>query len=128
MIIWSGWGFLVIVIAGVVGGPVALAISALLGAAGVTGQPGIGPMLGLFAAAAVTWWAGQRLNGGPGRTLVDSQTGQAVVLRRRHTLFFIPMQWWAVALALFGVMAYFGASLDPGDGPGSRPGASQTRT
>ncbi len=47
---------------------------------------------------------GRRLNGGPGRVLTDQATGQTVVLRRRHSLFFIPMQWWSVSLAIAEVL------------------------
>jgi len=103
VIIWSGWGVLVIVILVVVGGGVAAIIGALFGSMNpdMAGNFGIGA--GALAAAAMNWWAGRRLNGGTGRVLLDPTTGQQVVLRRSHSLFFIPMQWWSVPMLVFGL-------------------------
>lgn len=102
MIIWSGWGILVVPITLLAGGTVFAVIAALLTAAGLERLSGFGLAAGLLAAAAANWWAGRRLNGGTGRVLLDPATGQHVVLRRTHSLFFIPMQWWAVPLAVAG--------------------------
>ena len=103
MIVWSGWGVLVIVIAVVVGG----GLSALLGvgfrAAGLPQLIAAAPFLGLAVAAAVNWVVGRRLNTRPGREMIDTATGRTVILRRRHSLFWIPMEWWSVALGLLAV-------------------------
>lgn len=56
----------------------------------------------LLVAAAVTWLWGSRLNRGPGRTVIDKQTGREEVLGGpgRHRLFFVPMQYWGPILAV----------------------------
>ena len=36
----------------------------------------------------------------PTRELVDQKTGQRVLLRNDHSLFWIPMQWWAIPIVL----------------------------
>jgi outer membrane lipoprotein SlyB len=66
---------------------------------------GIGAGVGLVASAIATWIVGIRLNDpAQDRVLVDPQTGQRVVLRRRHSLFWIPMQWWAPLAAIAGII------------------------
>ena len=104
MIVWSGLGVLVIVIVAVVGGAVAALVGAVLGTAPAEQLGGLGFGLGGLAAAAVNWLVGRRLNSGAGRVLLDPATGQQVVLRRRHSLFFIPMQWWSVPIAAISVV------------------------
>ena len=53
--------------------------------------------LALLLSAAIIWVLGNKLNGAPEKDLIDPQTGQTIRLRRRkHALFFIPMQYIAV--------------------------------
>lgn len=128
MIIWSGWGILVVPITLVAGGAVFALVAAALSAAGLERLSGFGVAAGLLAAAALTWWAGRRLNGGTGRVLLDPATGQHVVLRRTHSLFFIPMQWWAVPLAAAGAFMLLASAFGPGpSGTGPAPGPAAGR-
>ncbi|MCR0982904.1 hypothetical protein [Roseomonas populi] len=103
MIIWRGWGILTVVILALVGGGATLAAGKLLESYGA--NVGYGFVLGLVAAATANWIVGNRLNGRPVRELVDAQTGERVVLRTSHSLFFIPMQWWSVLMILAAVVA-----------------------
>jgi hypothetical protein len=102
MILWSGWGILTLLFA--------------LGGAALRGAlHGLVPALsdhaaiaiGLLAGAAVNWWVGIRLNSQPGRELVDPKTGGKVILKRRHTLFWIPMQYYSALLVLIATVAVF---------------------
>ena len=71
---------------------------------------GIGYIVGSLITAALLWWLGKRLNSAPGRELVDPKTGERLVLRRRHSLFWIPMQWWAIpylVVAAFVLISFF---------------------
>ncbi len=113
MVIWSGWGILTVLITALVYGTVSAAGAALPGTTGQQGWTDLAFGLGLLAAAAVNWWVGRRLNGGPGRVLTDQATGQTVILRRRHSLFFIPMQWWSVPLAIAGVLVMLDTAVLP---------------
>lgn len=100
MIIWKGWGILVVAIAV----PLA-AVSALI--AGSIGEAVLGPQdvdiieplgaaVGLAIAAIAVFILGRWMNAPvPG---YDPQTGQPVYFKNRHTLFFIPMQWWSFVL------------------------------
>ncbi|EIZ86520.1 hypothetical protein WYO_0788 [Methylobacterium sp. GXF4] len=100
LFIWSGWGIVVV--------PVALGTAVAVGALGglalrALGHPELtflAVSLGLFAAAAATWMVGRRLNTTPPRALIDPATNARILLRRRHTLFWVPAQYWSVPVAL----------------------------
>ena len=94
------------VIAIVVGGLTTALTTIGLEKAGLNQWTGLGLVAGLLAAAVVNWFVGIRLNNRPGRELIDAKTGERVVLRRRHSLFFVPMQWWSVPLAAGAVIAF----------------------
>ncbi|WP_338661478.1 hypothetical protein VQH23_14650 [Pararoseomonas sp. SCSIO 73927] len=117
MIIWRGWGILTVVILALVGGGVTLAAGTLLESQGA--HVGYGFVLGLVAAAAANWVLGRRLNGRPARELVDARTGERVLLRTSHSLFFVPMQWWSVLMIAAAVLAFL-AMLFGGDS-GAKP-------
>ncbi|MGU3538044.1 hypothetical protein [Methylobacterium sp. A54F] len=106
MIIWSGWGFLPVLFGGL-GMVAGVLLDPLLARLGLPAQSGL--IVGWLAAAAVNGWVGTRLNGGQGRELIDPTTGQRVILRRRHTLFWIPMQYYSVLMLLLGILAVLGA-------------------
>ena len=123
MIVWSGWGILTIVIAALVGGGVTAAAVAALKGAGLPEAEGYALVLGLLAAAAVNWVVGRRLNSQPGREMIDKTTGQTLVLRRRHSLFFIRMEWWSLVLAAAAVVA-LGSMLLGRPATNARPGTT----
>lgn len=60
--------------------------------------------LALFASAPILWFLGKRWNEVPGRVLVDPTTGQQVILRRQHSMFFIKMQYWGIICLALGVV------------------------
>ena len=99
-VVWSGWGILVLPVVGgtalAVGGP----IGAVLNATGHGGLMFLAFSAGLLAAAAANWFVGRRLNSRPGRELLDPRTGERVVLRRVHRLFWIRMEYWSIPVAL----------------------------
>ena len=99
MLIWSGYGFIVPLMVAVI-----FFIVVIIG--GLLGVPADYPGgLGFLLAAAACWWGGRRLNDPQkDRVLRDESSGEMVVLRSRHTLFWIPVQWWAVP-CLIGAVA-----------------------
>ena len=106
MIIWSGWGMLAALItAAALFGSVL--IDPALAKIGV--PPPTGVVLIWLAAAVLNWIVGTPLNNRPARELVDPRTGQLVTLRSRHTLFWIPMQYYSVLMLLLGILAVIGA-------------------
>jgi hypothetical protein len=103
-LIWRGWGILGILIP-----LVALGFGAMLGLAISPSGAAVGVLVAIFgiAGAATVWVVGERLNNSPGRLLVDPATGEKVLLRSSHTLFWVPLQWWAPAALLFSFFLAF---------------------
>lgn len=106
LIIWRGWGILVIVI-GFVAALLSIFLTDALGWAGLAGDIGRRVAMGLSGAAggAAIWFVAMGLEGRPSRTLVDPNTGQQVVFRKdAGSLFFIPTKYWAFVLAGLGLL------------------------
>lgn len=109
-IIWKGWGILVIPIVAVcfvvIGGIVAT-IGAALGAS----SQSTGFLIMALSAGAsgfVSYVVGKRLNAGPGRVLVDKETGREITLKNSHSLFFIKMEYYGYVFAVIGALALLG--------------------
>ncbi|UFS93411.1 hypothetical protein [Nocardia huaxiensis] len=87
MIVWRGWGILVVVF---------LLVGFFVGQALGKGvdMPEAGASVGTLAASVAIWFLGSHLN----RPVegYDQETGQPRVYKNAHTLFFIPMQYWVV--------------------------------
>lgn len=111
MIIWSGKGFLVVVI-----GFGCLLLTEVL-VEGVTkdGQyyqdNGWPKLIAFLIAAVIVWPLGRFFNRKrPDRELIDPKTGERVVLKfsgREHSLFFIPMHYWAPLFVVLGIVFLF---------------------
>jgi hypothetical protein len=101
MIFWTGFGFLVPLIAfGCL-----LAFEAGLEAYYQDDkyyQTHGWPKLAAFVlAAAIIWLIGAVLDRRPARTLVDLETGEQVRVGAKHTFMFVPLRWWPfVCIAL----------------------------
>lgn len=104
MIIWSGWGILIPLIVAVVAGFSTIA--------GGDDHAASGLSIGLILSGVIVLFVGKRLNDRPGRTLVDPETGEQVVLRSAtSSLFFIPMQWWGPVIVAIGVATLVAGGL-----------------
>lgn len=99
-VIWSGWGALTIVIVAVVSIAVGALLQLIFVAVGLPQLAFLAFSGGLFAAAAANWYVGKRLNGKPARELLDPATGERVLLTRRHSLFWIRMEYWSIPVAI----------------------------
>ena len=104
MIIWRGWGILaaVIVLVALIG--MELVAEALQGSGAYQEETALWAGLGLLLAGAVIYPLGRRLNGAEGRVMVDKQTGQEVVIKPVHSLFFIRMEYWGLAALAGGLI------------------------
>ena len=106
-LIWQGLGALVAVGAVLVGGLVLTAAAS----AGVPADPSF--IVAFLSMAACFWLVGRRLNDPiRDRHLVDPATGEPVVIRKRHSLFWIPVQWFAVAPAAMAILIVLDVIFD----------------
>ena len=111
IVIWSGYGFLTIVIVALTTVAVGGIGQALLKAIGRPDLTYLAISLGILAAAAANWFIGKQMNSTPPRELVDVKTNQRVIFRRLHKLFWIRMEYWSVPVAVLGLvplLALFG--------------------
>jgi outer membrane lipoprotein SlyB len=114
MFVFSGWGFVIVPLCFLLGAGLGGAIDGAIESG--TGQPSkvIGLLLGGIIGSAICWFWGNKINNADDdQVLVDKRTGREVVLKSRHTLMFIPVQYYAFLLLLaFAVMALGGGFPD----------------
>lgn len=120
MIIWSGWGFLVIVffiIGSVIGMPVGSMVSSdpdiSMGVAVVIG--GLLGGLGSFLLA-------RKIESGKGRAFIDEATQKRIVVKpQAGSLFFIPTRYWAYITPVLAIALAALVMTTPSTGSGSAP-------
>ena len=105
MVIWRGWGILAAVIVLLALIAMELVAEAIQGSGAYQEDTELWAGLGLLLAGAVIYPLGRRLNGGEGRVMVDKQTGQEVVIKSIHSLFFIRMEYWGLAALAGGLIS-----------------------
>lgn len=112
MIVWSGWGILVVVFAAlglIAGVAIAEGVAPLLGLADATKQ-GAGFIIGGLIGAVATFFFARWREGGEARVFVDEATGQRIEVRpSAGSLFFIPTRYWP--WIVLGVSVLMGVSL-----------------
>src|SRR5437773_1687891 len=59
----------------------------------------------MLIAGGALWFLGRALNNRPGRTLIDKESGQEVVVRRSHTFFWVKMEYWGILIAAYAVVS-----------------------
>ena len=106
MIIWKGWGFLVVVF--VFGASLAMEwITESMTGDDTFYQEKAWPLaLAFVVAAGLTWVVGKRLQARGARTVIDEATGQRLTIGGSHTLFFVPMHYWAVVLIALAALTF----------------------
>ena len=108
MLVWRGYGILVVVFT---------AVGYALGKIGAEKIWGVplpaahragSELFGMLVAAAMVYGLHLAIESkNKPRVLVDRETGQEVEFKKKHDLFFIPVKFWPYALALLGVLFYF---------------------
>jgi hypothetical protein len=103
MIVWSGKGFLsVLVLIG------ALIISIWLLPDSLSDY---GFVIACFVSAGFSWIFGKKWNTQNERIVTDDKTGQKLRIINNHTLFWIPMHYWGIIFSLSGIIILFQNSI-----------------
>lgn len=103
MIVWQGFGIITLIIPVIILVIGQASFDAAMGEGFYTSHPWTIALCALLSAAAI-WFVGDRLNNAPGKILIDPETGEQVELKAKHSLFWIPMQWFAVPVAAIGIL------------------------
>ena len=103
MIIWKGYGFLVLVITVAIGALLSLLFSSM-GSSEDTGAA-----VGAIISGLTIWFVGKKMNApDKARTFIDKESGQELNIKPNHSLFFIKMQYWAFIIGGIGLIMLFG--------------------
>ncbi|QJQ00237.1 hypothetical protein [Herbaspirillum rubrisubalbicans] len=106
IIIWQGLGFLALLI------PIGFSLVAQVATDAIfekgfyTGHSALATVA-LLISSAVVWVVGIKLNSSPSQLLVDPKTGQQFEFKKKHTIFWIPMQWFSPVIAAIAMYAAF---------------------
>jgi hypothetical protein len=101
MILWQGFGFLAVLVPILAYLIVVKLMELAMGVAYTNTHSWPGALGTLIGAIGVAWLA--KAFDKPKRLLMDVGTGQPVVMKPKHTLFFIPLLYVAVILAIVAV-------------------------
>ena len=105
MIIWKGWGILGVLI------PVLLSISvdattdSMLGVNMYKNSTWAMPLV-LALSAIIVYFVGYKLNNKPGKIVIDPENNERIELKTVHSIFWIPLQYWAGIILAFSIWMY----------------------
>jgi hypothetical protein len=108
MLIWRGWGILVVVVAFVCYHAARLTANHFLGSPLPNTERPVVTLIGMLLAAVFVYAlnvAIERSN--RPQIVVDKTTGQEIALISKHDLFFIPIKFWPYILGALGVYFLF---------------------
>ncbi|HEX2444274.1 MAG TPA: hypothetical protein VHJ77_10050 [Vicinamibacterales bacterium] len=106
MIIWSGWGFLVVVIA--FGASLAMEVvtEALVGDDRFYQTEAWPLALALALSGVIIWGLGKYVYARGAKVVIDKVTGQELTIGGEHRFFFIPMHYWGPVLIGLSVLPF----------------------
>jgi hypothetical protein len=107
MIIWSGLGCLVAVIAFLMLLLTEYVTETVFRDDSYYQNHGWPKLLALALAGAVVWFLGTYLNQKQGRVLIDKESGREFLSKPDHSLFFIRMEYWGPILLVIGILCLF---------------------
>jgi len=107
MVIWRGWGILALIIPVLVWFALTQIFFSAVSEDTFKGYYKFVSAFSILIGALAVWFAGKKLNSTEARTLVDEKTGEKVLLKKEHSLFFIKMEYWAIPFAIFSLAVPF---------------------
>jgi len=105
MIVWKGWGLLALIIPlffSLLAGSV---FDAIYGESFYKNSEWAMPMI-LSLSSVLLYFMGIKLNNKPGRILIDPENNEQIELKTRHTMFWIPIQYWAFIVVGISIWMY----------------------
>ena len=103
MLVWSGKGFLIVLV---------LIACAVLGMLIFPNEEEYAFAIAAFPTAIFSWFAGIAWNTKNDRIVTDDKTGQKILLKEGgHKLFWVPMQYWGIILPVWSILLLFRRSV-----------------
>ena len=113
LLIWRGFGILVPLIAFSFVIATQAIVTGVGGQAAYTLNYRMYNGVSLVCAAFVIWFTGRHLNSRPRATYVNQATGAILRQGTRHSLFYIPMEYWAFAVLALAAASPYVTSTQP---------------
>lgn len=107
MIIWKGLGFLVAVITFLLSLVMEVVTESITNNEMYYQENSLPLAIAILLSGIINGVLGKRLNKQKARTLIDKETGEEVILKNDHSLFFIPMEYWGIILCVGAVLILF---------------------
>jgi hypothetical protein len=107
MIIFTGLGFLAVLLPIFIYTGTQYVVNAIMGNNMYFTENAWPKFVGVLIGGIVVWFLGKHLNKNKAQVLIDKETGKEVVLKKTHTLFFIPMEYWGPIVILIGLITAF---------------------
>lgn len=105
MLIWKGWGLLAIICPLVFALLMEFCVDSALGAGFY--KTGSWPLpLAFMLSAIPVVILGQKLNKKPGRIVIDPENNEKLELKKIHSFFWVPLQYWALVLCGLSIWIY----------------------
>lgn len=97
MIVWKGWGILALIIPLICSWIASALFDSLHGVDFYKNSAWAMPLI-IGLASIPTGLIGYRLNKKPPRILVDPETNEKIEIKTIHSMFWIPLQYWAIVI------------------------------
>jgi len=104
MLIWQGAGIMAALIPAILGFIAQWGVDRYFGH-GYAMAHGWQNAIAWLVGAIIVWVVSVSLEKQPGKVLVDPTTGNKVELKAKHTLFWVPMKYWAIVWVVAGIYA-----------------------
>ncbi|EAR00185.1 hypothetical protein [Maribacter sp. HTCC2170] len=104
MIVWSGRGFLSVIVL----------IAALFASISLLPKhlADYGFVIATFTAGIFSWYFGHKWNTANAMTVIDEKTGEKFLLKNNNSLFWIKMEYWGPIFLVLGIVILFQNSLN----------------
>ncbi|TCW38960.1 hypothetical protein [Laceyella sacchari] len=107
MIVWKGWGILILPIVALCVAPLQFLTVEWLNFPEQSLPANLALIVGFFLSAIIIWFLGKRLNSKTAeRVFVDKESGQEFKLGPQHSFFYIRMEYWAFILPVIAVIIF----------------------
>jgi len=105
MIVWKGWGVLALLIPLLFSLLAGSAFDAIYGENLYKNSEWAMP-LSLSLSSVLLYFVGIKLNNKPGKILIDPETNEQIELKTIHSMFWVPIQYWAFIIIAISIWMY----------------------